>query len=731
MAGSVNLWRSTEGIDRLAKPMHARVRLRSAFGFGWSPRLLLALGVAAALAVCAALLGEARLQLASALIVFLLLIACRMRALAGERDRLAADLERSERLFARLWDGSPAGTLYFDALGRPVFANDGWSALTGLDDPLTDEHRWLDAIATGDRGTVNSLWARARATLEPCAGEITYLRKGAPGGHAEIAFYPDVEADQILGFAARMTDISARRRDKVAQDERDASYRLLSENGRDVVVRLTLEGRASFVSGAALRVMGYAPSEIVGRPLADFVHPEDLAVFERSLSLLAQGRPEPLIEFRLRHRDGHHDWFESSQRLLFDREGEPSELVTSLRPIGRRRRAEAAAANAAATRDAALRILELVDEAAGVGHWRFDRTTHVLDTSPHLHRILGDDLEKRLQPITLLRNIHADDRRALMACLARARRAGGRTECVIRLTVRDTLRRVRVVAQAEERGGGSAAWSGIAEDIGEAAPHVDGQSGRRALNVLVAQDGAPDPLIVATVGSMGHSVLTVATGRQAVAAARRKAFDVILLDMRLPEMDALAVTRAIRASAGPSADTIIIALSDDISTERKRFCDGAGFTHVLAKPVDRAIAACLDAIAAMPVRRAVEPIAAASGTPLIEAERISELRKVLGGERLEALMGLLIAECLDRPGRVRKAHARGELAAIRAEGHGLKGAALSIGAIALGRAAEQLEAVASIAEAGPLIAVLEECADSTRNAVLTLISSPTDDRASA
>ena len=103
----------------------------------------------------------------------------------------------------------------------------------------------------------------------------------------------------------------------------------------------------------------------------------------------------------------------------------------------------------------------------------------------------------------------------------------------------------------------------------------------------------------------------------------------------------------------------------------------------------------------------------------------------MGSDRLDALLGLLIADCLDRPAQLRTAFGRGELVAIHAQGHGLKGAALRIGATALGEAARQLEAVATVALAEPLIAALEECAQATRLAVLRLLESPTDDRASA
>ena len=278
------------------------------------------------------------------------------------------------------------------------------------------------------------------------------------------------------------------------------------------------------------------------------------------------------------------------------------------------------------------------------------RRRRVLDTSSQVQRILRQRPDTRLRARMILASVHADDRRALLACLARTRRDGGLAECNVRLTVRDVLRPVRLVARADDRDGIFAGWFGVIEDISHNVPaglavvargaaegsgdawRPEHLSDSRGLNILLADDDPAEQWVIAAIlGRMGHAVTIVETGRQAVAAATLDRFDVILMDMQMPEMDGLAATRAIRASAGRCADTIIIALTDDASPERKRFTDGAGFSQVLAKPVDRAaLAGRLDAIAASLGRSAETTIAAAPDASLVEAERIEELRKVLG-----------------------------------------------------------------------------------------------------
>jgi len=312
------------------------------------------------------------IHLLQGFIASLLLIVLPVRALIGERDRLGRVIARSERLFARIAEESPAGTIHFDPAGRPIFANQRWTVLTGLGRDALDEERWLGSIAPIDRSAAISLWARARATLEPSRSEFQYCKDGEPAGFAELSLYPEVEDGKVLGFVARLTDVTARRLAEDALQEREEHYRLVTENAQDVIVRLGLDGRPLYVSGASLRVTGYAPVELVGRPLADLIHRDDLLLFQRSMARVAASITDPSIEFRLRHRDGHFRWFEASQRVRFDRDGQPIELIASLRDIEIRRRSEATAAVAASHLRDTERRLALAEELAGVGHWHFD-----------------------------------------------------------------------------------------------------------------------------------------------------------------------------------------------------------------------------------------------------------------------------------------------------------------------------------------------------------------------
>ena len=107
--------------------------------------------------------------------------------------------------------------------------------------------------------------------------------------------------------------------------------------------------------------------------------------------------------------------------------------------------------------------------------------------------------------------------------------------------------------------------------------------------------------------------------------------------------------------------------------------------------------------------------------PTLEHWRIDELRDILGPTRFDTLVRLLIDDCRDRPGRLRASADRRDLIALRAEAHGLAGAAASIGAAALGHAARAIATAPDASATLPLLVALEDAAQETLRAASGLI----------
>jgi CheY-like chemotaxis protein/HPt (histidine-containing phosphotransfer) domain-containing protein len=110
----------------------------------------------------------------------------------------------------------------------------------------------------------------------------------------------------------------------------------------------------------------------------------------------------------------------------------------------------------------------------------------------------------------------------------------------------------------------------------------------RAARILVVDDNRLNQIVAeAILAQDGHEVVLAANGAQAVSAVQAGAFDLVLMDMRMPVMDGMEATRRIRALAAPACDVPIVALSANVMAEQITRCREAGMNDHLAKPVDR------------------------------------------------------------------------------------------------------------------------------------------------
>jgi signal transduction histidine kinase/CheY-like chemotaxis protein len=108
-----------------------------------------------------------------------------------------------------------------------------------------------------------------------------------------------------------------------------------------------------------------------------------------------------------------------------------------------------------------------------------------------------------------------------------------------------------------------------------------------ALDVLVVDDFAMNREIAASfLRFSGHRVTCAEGGAEAVAAVSATAFDVVLMDVRMPDVDGLEATRRIRALQGPHGQVPIVALTAQAFTEQVAACRKAGMDTHLAKPFD-------------------------------------------------------------------------------------------------------------------------------------------------
>lgn len=109
----------------------------------------------------------------------------------------------------------------------------------------------------------------------------------------------------------------------------------------------------------------------------------------------------------------------------------------------------------------------------------------------------------------------------------------------------------------------------------------------RPLSILIAEDNAVNRrLITKLLESAGHRVTPASNGKDAVHLFETAAFDLILMDIEMPQMDGLEATHAIRASEPEGARIPIYALTAHVMTGDRERCFAAGMDGYISKPIE-------------------------------------------------------------------------------------------------------------------------------------------------
>jgi len=203
----------------------------------------------------------------------------------------------------------------------------------------------------------------------------------------------------------------------------------------------------------------------------------------------------------------------------------------------------------------------------------------------------------------------------------------------------------------------------------------------RPLRVLIAEDDATNRMVVLMMLREFDAETRIATdGVQAVQAASEADYDLVLMDVRMPEMDGLAATRTIRAHGGRFANLPIIALTANAFAEDIKLCSDAGMSDFLAKPLRKPalVAAVLRALRQTPAR------AVDSESPAVPAVldrmALAHLTAAIGEDGVRETFAVFASETDARLALFRQFADGSDRELIEIEACALKGSARTLGA---------------------------------------------------
>jgi CheY-like chemotaxis protein len=188
---------------------------------------------------------------------------------------------------------------------------------------------------------------------------------------------------------------------------------------------------------------------------------------------------------------------------------------------------------------------------------------------------------------------------------------------------------------------------------------------------------------------MGHRVDTAGNGLEAVEAVRLLPYDVVLMDVQMPDMDGLDATRAIRAMAPPRGAIPIVAMTANVLGDIAERCRAAGMNGYVAKPFR--LRELVAALARWSDGQPFAPLADASATnaPVIDRLMIDELVDHMGSDDTAQVLGDAARALPERVRRVEEA--RANAATLARAAHDLASTAATAGLIELSSLGQRVE----------------------------------------
>jgi two-component system, sensor histidine kinase and response regulator len=233
------------------------------------------------------------------------------------------------------------------------------------------------------------------------------------------------------------------------------------------------------------------------------------------------------------------------------------------------------------------------------------------------------------------------------------------------------------------------------------------------MHILLAEDNPVNQkLAVRLLEKRGHQVAVASTGRQALLALEKMSYDLVLMDVQMPEMDGLEATMLLREKEKISGHyQAVVAMTALVMKGDRERCMAAGMDGYLTKPIrPQELDDVLDCYVA---KERVQVSVTEASDLLEESVHKDELLERIDGdyaflaELLEIFRG-------DYPGQIqsaRQAVMEGDAAALQRVGHALKGALGNLGASIASRIAGELESIGKsgdIALVGTRVTELEK-----------------------
>jgi two-component system sensor histidine kinase/response regulator len=267
----------------------------------------------------------------------------------------------------------------------------------------------------------------------------------------------------------------------------------------------------------------------------------------------------------------------------------------------------------------------------------------------------------------------------------------------------------------------------VQQDASEPVPRrieSEEPKGPSRAQVLLVEDNSVNQLVaIGQLQRLGHGCVVAASGAEALDAICRQTFDIVLMDIQMPDMDGYEATRRIRQLAGPVSKIPVVAITAHALAGEREKCLAAGMNDYLAKPVS------LEQIGAVIRLWASKNSAETPAAPdlmeqddqyVLDRERVSSFLAISRTQNgfLEGLVKTFREDVPSRIDALRAAASTGDARDLANAAHAMKSSSGSVGAKRMLAMASSLEQTARAGRIDGADAAIEQIAAEFRRVLV-------------
>ncbi|WP_054694224.1 PAS domain-containing protein [Syntrophomonas palmitatica] len=260
----------------------------------------------------------------------------------NEEAVILDELERM-RLMAKAVANSAHPFLIGFKDGRILLVNHAFCQLTGFTEEELLNMTWNHDLTPSEwhevqENTIEEVYRTKKALHY----EKEYLRKDGTRIPVEVFIHPYLnDIGQITYYYGFVTDLTSRNQAVEELRKSETHLRELTENMRDIYMKVDNRGFIEYTNPAFKTVLGYEPRDTLGTFFIDVIHPDDEVRVRKEFTEYMKNRQPARIDYRCRHADGHYLYVETVGSWLIDND-EITSIILITRDITNRKLAETA-----------------------------------------------------------------------------------------------------------------------------------------------------------------------------------------------------------------------------------------------------------------------------------------------------------------------------------------------------------------------------------------------------